>query len=184
MTMRKLPMTALGPLLALAADAGLSADVAAQVPDTAAAESAADLISRVERAINGYVAACVSRKPQALSRVATSDVRIEYALDEPGAYLTFDASSLLAGCTASAPAGHAESHVANLWVFPTLDANAVFVQYDAPGSAGSIGHRQLALVEMRGDRISRMLNFGAVPSAIVASTMREAEGGLQLLPEG
>ena len=53
---------------------------------------------------------------------------MEYALDEPGTYLSLDASSLLAACAAN----NSGSRVSNLWIFPTNDANTVFVQYDAP----------------------------------------------------
>ncbi len=171
-----LVIPALGTMLTLAANAPLAADVAAQVPRTLAAQTAADLISKAERAIIGYVAACGSRDTQGLDSVTTSDVRIEYTLDDPGTYLSMDASSLIAACAANTLAGNSGSHVANLWIYPTHDANAVFVQYDASaGSAQKIPHRQLALVEMRGDRISRMLNFAAPPLSIaVASTVREA----------
>ena len=166
---------ALGTMLTFATGATLAADVAAQVPRTAAAQTAADLISSVERAITGYVAACVSRDARGLNSVTTEDVRIEYALDTPGTYFSLDANSLIADCAANTPADNSESHVSNLWIFPTHDSNAVFVQYDAPaGSAETLSHRQLALVEMRGDRISRMLNFAAVPSPIIASAVREA----------
>ncbi len=166
---------AFGAVLALAADAVLSADVAAQVPRTVAAQTAGDLISRAERAITGFFAACVSRDAQGLNNVTTNDVRIDYTLDDPGTYLSMDASSLIAACAANTLAGNSGSHVANLWIFPTDDANAVFVQYDAPArSAEAMSHRQLALVEMRGDRISRMLNFAAVPAFSVAGTVREA----------
>ena len=167
----------LGAVLTLAADVALSADVAAQVPRTAAAQTASDLISRAELAITDFFAACVSRDAQGLNNVTTNDVRIEYTLDDPEAYLSMDACSLIADCAANTPAGDSESHVSILWIFPTGDANAVFVQYDAPtGSAETMSHRQLALVEMRGDRISRMLNFAAVPPFSVASTVRETAG--------
>lgn len=161
---------ALSAVLALGADAALSADVAAQVPRTGAAQTAGDLISRTERAFTDFLTACVSHDADGLNSVTTNDVRIEYTLDDPGTYLSMDASSLIAHCAANTPAGNSESHVSNLWIFPTEDANAVFVQYEAPaGTVGTMSHRQLALVEMRGDRISRMLNFAAMLPSIVVS---------------
>jgi hypothetical protein len=164
---------ALSAPLTLAASAAISADGKAHVPHTAAAASAADLISRVERAVNGYVAACVSRDAQGLDSVTTSDVRIEYALSDPGAYFSLDASSLISACTASI-GSDSGSRPVNLWIYPTHDADAVFVQYDAPsGSAESNSRRQIALVEMRGDRIYRMVNFAAAPPYIVANAVRK-----------
>ena len=160
----------LGMALSLAADVAMCADQTAQVPSTAAAQSAAKLISRAERAINGFVAACVARDARALGSVTTGQVRVEYALEEPGTYLSMDASSLLAACAAN----NAGSRVSNLWIFPTNDANTVFVQYDAQSTeAGS--HGQLALVELKGDRISRMVNFAALPESFVASLVHGAK---------
>ncbi len=159
----------LGVALTLAADIAMCADQTAQVPSTAAAQTSAKLISRAERAINGFVAACVARDARALGSVTTSQVRVEYALDEPGTYLSMDASSLLAACAAN----NASSRVSNLWIFPTNDANTVFVQYDAQSTeSGSRG--QLALVEMKGDRIAKMLNFAALPQSFVAGLVHGA----------
>lgn len=159
----------LGMALTLAADVAMCVDEPAQVPSTAAAQTAVKLISRAERAINGFVAACVARDARALSSVTTSQVRVEYALDEPGTYLSMDASSLLAACAAN----NAGSRVSNLWIFPTNDANTVFVQYDAQ-SPETGSHGQLALVELKGDRITRMLNFAALPQSFVAGLVHGA----------
>ena len=159
----------LGVALTLAADIAMCADNKPNVPSTAAAQTSAKLISRAERAINGFVAACAVRDARGLSNVTTSQVRVEYALDEPGTYLSMDASSLLAACAAN----NAGSRVSNLWIFPTNDANTVFVQYDAQ-STETGSHGQLALVELKGDRIARMLNFAAVPQAFVAGLVHGA----------
>jgi cytochrome c len=159
----------LGVALALGAQAAMCADNKPHVPGTAAAQTAAKLISRAERAINGFVAACEARDAQALNNVTTSQVRVEYALDEPGTYLSMDASSLLAACAGNG----ASSRVSNLWIFPTNDANTVFVQYDAQ-STETGSHGQLALVELKGDRIARMLNFAALPQSFVAGLARGA----------
>jgi len=142
-----------------------TASETAQVPDTAAAKAAAGMISKVERAITRYVAACASDRAQDLNGVMTEDARIEFALEEPGTYLSIDASSSAADCAAQ---------ISNLWIFPTLDADAVFVQYDVPASGGAMQERQLVLVEMRGDRIARMVNF----SGSSARGGRAARAGL------
>jgi cytochrome c len=151
--------------LTLAADVALSADAQARAPSTPAAQTSAKLISRAERAINGFVAACTARDVRALSGVTTTQVRVEYALDEPGTYLSMDGNSLLAACAANS----SDAHVSNLWIFPTNDANTVFVQYDSGTTAS---HGQLALIELSGDRISRMVNFAAVPESVVAGLVR------------
>jgi hypothetical protein len=141
--------------LAFAADAAHASELP-QVPHTAAAKAAAGVILRVERAITGYVSACASNDAQGLKGVLTEDARIEFAMDEPGTYLSIDASSWGADCAAQ---------ISNLWIFPTLDANAVFVQYDVPSSTGALPQPQLVLVEMRGERIARMVNFSGSSSA-------------------
>jgi cytochrome c len=166
---------ALGAVLILATGAANSADDQVHVPNTSAAQNSARLISSAERAIDRFVAACAARDVRALSNVTTGEVRVEYALDDPGTYLSMDASSLVAACAANTTAATPGSRVSNFWIFPTNDPNTVFVQYDAPAEANDgTSHRQLALVEMRGDRIARMLNFAAVPRSFVAGIVRGA----------
>lgn len=121
-------------------------DVGAQVPD--------DLTGRAGRAIEGYVAACAKGEASALNKVTTEDMRLEYALDEPGTFLSIDANSIASGC---GPLLFAEARIANWSILPTADDSAVFVHYDMPEG------RQLALVEMRGDRIARIVNYSGLP---------------------
>jgi hypothetical protein len=166
------PWLALALQPTLPAHASAAPNTAAQVPDTAEALVATDLISRVRHAISGYVAACTSHDARALDDMTTSDVRVEYALEEPGTYLSVDSTSLMADCATGLPGAGRKAQLSNLWIFPTRDANAVFIQYDLPATpTGTTSQRQLALVEMRGERISRMLNFGVAPPASVASNI-------------
>ncbi|HKS54296.1 MAG TPA: hypothetical protein VJS12_03370 [Steroidobacteraceae bacterium] len=151
-------VAALCTTLAVAGPAA-NASERAQIPHTAAAAAAAGVISRAERAIVDYVTACTS-DAQDLNGVLTADARVEFALDEPGTYLSLDASSLAADCAATAHSADAPQ-ISNLWIFPTHEANVVFVQYDVLASTGTLRERQLALVEMRGDRIARMLNLAS-----------------------
>jgi hypothetical protein len=65
-----------------------------------------------------------------------------------------------------ARAEHALRGVSNLWIFPTGDATSVFVQYEMPAANGAAPQRQLALVEMRGERIARMIKFAPMPPAL------------------
>ena len=163
-------------LLTLIATGARASDVAdattikARVPQTAAARKWSDLIARTERALGGYVNACVSGEGRALSRVTTDDLHIEYTLNEPGTYLTVDGANASAGCAAMAGLLSRTSYV---WIFPTNSA-AVFVQFDAPPSAGAPSQRQLALVEMRGERIARIVNFSA-PPPVAPTTLVAAE---------
>jgi cytochrome c len=161
MTNRNALMTILGVALTLAARVGLCTDSVAsagmhvRTPDSAAARAASALIARVQRALTGYFEACTLGDGRALDAITTSDARFEYTLQEAGSYLSVDATSLRAAC----PSERAVS-VSELWIFPTNDPDAVFVRY-APGSLAGGTEQQLALVEMRGERIARMLNFSA-----------------------
>ncbi len=163
-------------LLTLASTGTRAADVVdahsiqAHVPQTAAARKWADLIARTERALGGYVAACASGEGRALSRVTTDDLHIEYTLNEPGTYLTVDGANAPAGCAAMAGL---KARTSNVWIFPTNSA-VVFVQFDAPNAAGAPSQRQLALVEMRGERIARIVSFSATPP-IAPTTLVAAE---------
>src|SRR5262249_32639833 len=61
--------------------------------------------------------------------------------------------------------------VSNLWIFPTGDDSSVFIQYDVRGPGNSSPQRQLALLEMRGERIARMVNFsGGAPMLVAKSS--------------
>ena len=62
--------------------------------------------------------------------------------------------------------------VSNLWILPTGDANAVFIQYDARASASSPTQRQLALLELAGGRIAKLRNFGGLPPGVLAALLR------------
>jgi hypothetical protein len=164
-------------LLTLAATTGARAAglvdshaIKAQVPQTAAARKWADLIARTERALGGYVAACASGEGRALSQVTTDDLHIEYTLNEPGTYLTVDGGNAPAGCAAMAGL---TSRSSGVWIFPTNSA-VVFVQFDGPVAPGAPSQRQLALVEMRGERIARIVNFSA-PAPVAPTTLVAAE---------
>jgi hypothetical protein len=160
----------LGVLFAL----GANADVTAKTPRVAAAHNA-NLVSQAERAIASFVAACATHDAPRLTSLTTDDVRIDYALEEPGTWLSLDAASLMAACATQTAATNRAPGLDNLRIFPTGDANAVFVQYDvAVGSDSAASGRQLALVEMRGERISRMLNYSGAPQSLLASTARLA----------
>jgi hypothetical protein len=167
-----LVIRALGVLAALAGTSARASDlvdahtIQAHVPQTAAARKWADLIGRTERALGGYAAACASSDGPALTRVTTDDLRIEYTLGEPGTYLTVG-SNAPAGCGAMRGLS---SRTSNVWIFPTNSA-VVFVQFDAPTAANAPSQRQLALVEMRGDRIARITNFSAPPPALTTEVL-------------
>ena len=168
---------AIGVLLTLAAGAR-AADlvdphaIKAQVPQTAAARKWADLITRTERALGAYVAACASGEGRVLSRVTTDDLHIEYTLGEPGTYLVMDGGDgSSAGCAAMAGLS---SRTSNVWIFPT-NSSVVFVQFDAPMAAHAPSQRQLALVEMRGERIARIVNFSAPPPAAAGDLLTASE---------
>lgn len=144
---------------ARAADLVEAPTLKAHVPHTAAARKWADLIARTERALGGFAAACASGDGRALTNVITDNLHIEYTLGEPGTYLTLDGSNAPAGCGAIAGLN---TRTSNVWIFPTNSA-VVFVQFDAPTAPGAPSQRQLALVEMRGERIARIVNFSVTP---------------------
>jgi hypothetical protein len=151
----------------------------AHVPATPRAAASANLIDRAERALRDYVAACSTGDDEAIARIVTSDAVVEYALEEPGTYLEVEAAT-----RSVKHSGYAEqtgTHISNLWIFPTIDSNAVFVQYttssDVRSPAQLPDSEHLALLEMRGDRIAKMRNFSADAgdlSTAEASVVRSA----------
>jgi hypothetical protein len=146
----------------------VQADAIVKTPRTAASAQAVQLSTKVQHALTRFIAGCSSHDAQILDSVTTDDVRIEYSLDAPGTYLTLDASSLSTDCGLSMEPG--ESHIGTMWIYPTNDENVVFVEFDTT-SASSIAplKRQLALIEMRGEKIARLLNFSPPANALVSA---------------
>jgi hypothetical protein len=59
--------------------------------------------------------------------------------------------------------------VSDLWIFPTRDLNSVFVQYELRDTNGGSPRHQLALIELHGEQIIRMVDLAGVPATRVAS---------------
>ena len=134
-------------------------------PETALATAEANLIARADRALRDYVAACLTGDDEAIARIVTSDAVVEYALEEPGMYLVVQAPALTTNRSGTAKQAGAGASISKLWIFPTNDSNVVFVQYATSSDVRSPTQlrnpEHLALLEMRGDRISKMRYFSA-----------------------
>jgi hypothetical protein len=156
-------MLSMNSMTALAAD-----------PVTAPAVSKvnADVISRADHVLHDYVLACSVHDGQAIGRAVTSDAVFEYVLEEPGSYLTIDATSLRAHCAIEERIGKSPLHISNLRIFPTGDSNSVFVRYTTSASdSPAVEHSEhLALIELRGDRIAKLRDF--------TTTFEESSHGL------
>jgi len=66
------------------------------------------------------------------------------------------------------------SRVSNLWVYPTSDQNSVFVQYELRDPSGTGSQHQLAVLELNGAQVTRIVDLAGVPATRVASA---ASGG-------
>jgi len=150
-------------LLTMTVQTGFAAE-AVRVPATPPAAASANLIARADRALRDYVAACSTGDIEAFARIVTSDAVVEYALEEPGTYLTVEAAALSAKRSGNSKQTGTEAHISNLWIYPTSDSNVVFVHYttrsDIRSPAQLPDSEHLALLEMRGDRIFKMRNLG------------------------
>jgi hypothetical protein len=118
----------------------------------------ADVISRADRALRDYLLACAVHDGQAIGKAVTSDAVFEYVLEEPGSYLTVDATSLHAHCAVEEQTAKSPLQISNLRVFPTADSNAVFVSYTT-AAADSPPSEHLALIELSGERIAKLRDF-------------------------
>jgi hypothetical protein len=135
----------------------------AHVPATPQAAANADLIARADRALRDYVVACSIGDDEAIARVVTSEAVFEYDLAEPGTHIAVEATALGANCVGDAKRAASPAHISNLWIFPTNDSNAVFVQYTTRTGVRSPASdfEHLALLEMQGSQIVRMHEFRA-----------------------
>ena len=107
----------------------------------------------------------------ALPKLFTDDAVVEFVTDTTGSFLAVHADSLLEDGVPSSELHR--SHVTNVRVFPTNDKNAVFVQYDIVADSGDRSDEtsgRLALVEMRGEKIEKMVNFNAPAASLAHSS--------------
>jgi hypothetical protein len=151
-------------LLTMTAQAGFAAEPV-HVPATPQAAASANLLARAARGLRDYVAACSTGDDEAIARILTSDAVVEYVLEEPGTFLVVDRAALSANRSGNSQQTGRGAHISNLWIFPTSDSNAVFVQYttssDVRAPVGLPRSEHLALLEMRGDRIAKIRNLNA-----------------------
>jgi ketosteroid isomerase-like protein len=152
------------------------ADEPAHTPATSQAKLNAAVISTVDHVLRDYLLASSTRDAQAIGKLVTSDAVFEYALQEPGSYVTVDATSLRAHWSNDANTKRSPEVVSNLWIFPTGDSNSVFVRYTTSTAAESgvaeEHSEHLALVEMRGDRIAKLRDFTSGANVYVAAASR------------
>ena len=130
------------------------------VPNSGQAEQAADPITRVRHALIDYLAACTAHDGDGIARATTGTAVIEYALDEPGKYLSVDVHTMT-GCWGSVPQVTAESGGSDLWIFATPDPDTTLVHFVVATNGKSSGQKSeyLALIEMSGDRIAKIRDF-------------------------
>ena len=149
-------------LLAMSIHTGFAVEPV-RVPTPPQTTGSASLIARADRALRDYVAACSTGDDEAIARIVTSDAVVEYALKEPGTYLTVDAGALIAKCSVSSEPTGTVAQVSKLWIFPTPDSNVVFVQYtigsDVRSPTQVPDSEHMAIIEMSGERIFKMRNF-------------------------
>jgi hypothetical protein len=150
-------------LLALATTFALTSHAEGDAASTEAITATRDLITN-------FVSACAADDEQRLREITTDDLRIEYALDTPGTYYGLDSLALSSECSAL---NGMEVGLANVRVYPTADAQAIFVQYETTGALDfSENRQQLALVELRDKRIARVVNFSEPLNVIVSARER------------
>jgi hypothetical protein len=156
------------PLVASLVAPWVQADAIVKTPRTAASATAGQLSTNVQHALARFIAGCSAHDAQILDSVTTEDVRIEYSLDAPGRYLTLDAISLADDCGIDVASGG--SSLRAMWIYPTNDQSVAFVQFDVTSDSSGALKRQLALVEMRGEKIARLLSFSPPSNALVTVT--------------
>lgn len=122
----------------------------------------ANLISRVERALSSYAAACVTRDEKAMAEVFTGFAVIAYASNIPGRFIASDAIAADRCWAGSALTGKF-SRESQIWIYPTSDPNDVLVQYTAVVGTGTAqcAVQDIALVEMAGDRIAQIRDYAS-----------------------
>ena len=134
------------------------------MPNSGQAEQAAGAITRVRQALIDYLTACAAHDSDGIAHATTGTAVIEYALDEPGKYLSVDVHTMT-GCWANVPRSTAETSASDLWIFATPDPDTTLVHFVAATNGMPPGQKSeyLALIEMSGDRIAKIRDFPGAP---------------------
>jgi hypothetical protein len=154
----------------------VAADFAFREPTVLAQQGAhRESLQGARRAVNSLYAACRQHDPAGVEAALTSDGVVSYALEEAGTYLAVDGEALSALCADHAEGLDSSANLTDFWIFPTAEANTVFIQYRAsPGSGFSnFARDHLLVVEMRGERISKLhdLTAAAPESAVLSASL-------------
>jgi len=155
----------------------VAAELSFRAPTTVQARQGADLIQRAQRAVVNLYVACGRHDRAGVGAALASDGVVAYALEDSGAYLTVDAEALSVLCADHTEGLDSNENLTDFWIFPTADANTVFVQYRASGGAefSNSARSHLVVIEMRGDRISKLRDLTAVaPAGVVLSALNRA----------
>lgn len=157
MNTRALLLVTIGAAYTLTAHAGAAAS---QPHDAIPNAATADIIT-------DFIAACAAQDARRLAQITTDDLQVEYALDTPGTYYAVDALDVTTECSALSGM-HLELSTVRL--YPTADQEAMFVQYERGGELEIFENRQqLALIELRDQRIARILSFSPPPGVVVTA---------------
>jgi hypothetical protein len=145
-------------------------------PTTVQTQGAA-VLRRARHAVANLYAACGQHDWVRLEANLTSDGVVTYGLEAAGTYVAVDAGGLSALCADHTEGLDANANLTDFWVFPTADANTVFIQYRASQDAAlhASFKSHLVVVEMRGDRISLLHDLTAMaPPGIALSALNRA----------
>jgi hypothetical protein len=146
----KTGITSLGLTLSavmLATTAGATDHADASVLGTG--KPAASLSSTTRRVVSEFVDAYANRNSAGLARATTGDFEVQFGLAQTGTYVTVDEDALVASWREGT---NSSVHGRSVAIFPTSDAQVVFVTYRIPGDAGS---ERVALIELRGNKVAR-----------------------------
>jgi hypothetical protein len=134
----------------LAAPAGAADHADSSVLGTA--KTAASFSDATRRAVNEFVDAYANHNAAGLAHATTGDFEVQYGLAQTGTYVTVDEDALVASWRDAGVNSSVRDEHSTVAIFPTADAHVVFVTYRIPGAAGG---EQIALLELRGNRVAR-----------------------------
>ena len=134
----------------LAAPAGAADRSASTVLGTT--RTAASPRDATRRAVNEFVDAYANHNSAGLAHATTGDFEVQYGLAQTGTYVTVDEDALIASWRDAGMNSSARDEHSTVTIFPTADAHVVFVTYRIPGAAGG---EQIAVLELRGNRVAR-----------------------------
>lgn len=141
---------------------------AAETNPLAADRLTDDVVKRAREAFNAQLAMRDPQAPWVAEDAVYQYALTEYGLRGSGVNVRVEGRPAVLAYLRALADNAPKATISNLYVFPTLEPDLVFVQYQRTPADGSKPSMPLAIIEMRGKEIARYTQLGRSPEILQA----------------